>query len=354
MKKELKIVLIAASVLIVLAVFFLSFKPKVAENKEQTPTEQTNEFDPSILTWQQVEDIPFEKRDSHTVYVFNDNLFLTSGLDSDDSKLNSHTPVYEKAVYYNDIWVSVDGMNWNKIKDHAEFPLIRSTNIIEFKGSLYLLGGWSPTEGYSIGIWKSNDGINWKKVKSKPEFGAIEGHKVIEFQGKLLLIGGVNYATRKTSNSVWESEDGVNWTLLTSAPFHSRWDHDVISYDNKLFLMGGMDLGDKGFSDVWESEDGKNWNLILDDAPWGKRQGLGVVSFHDYIFLVGGLDAIKITGIGDSWYSKNGINWTKTKKDGKWLGREDHGVIVFKDKIFVLGGMDENFNWHNDVWYSNF
>jgi len=81
---------------------------------------------------------------------------------------------------------------------------------------------------------------------------------------------------------------------------------------------------------------------------------LGVVSFHDYIFLVGGLDAIEITGIGDSWYSKNGINWTKTKKDGKWLGREDHGVIVFKDKIFVLGGMDENFNWHNDVWYSNF
>lgn len=328
-------------------------QPKVEPPQQ---TRAAKRIDPATLTWNAVEGPRWEKRDSHAVYVFDNKLWVSGGIDADDSKVNG-LPNYEAAKYYNDIWNSEDGIVWNKVTDHAEFPPIRSHTVINFKGTLYMIGGWSPVHGlqYKNGIWKSNDGIHWVKVVDKTDFVDREGQKILEWNGKLYMIGGVNYFGGKTYNDVWVSEDALHWTeIVKNAPWEGRWDHDMDIFQGKLWLLGGMSLHGVGFGDVWNTTDGITWNKVTDLAPWGKRQGQGVVTYGKYMWLVSGLDAKTNEGTGDTWFTADGVQWYKIPDDTKWLGREDHGVVVFKDKIWVLGGMDSNWHWNNDIWYTTF
>jgi hypothetical protein len=306
---------------------------------------------PAGATWKQVDPsrIKFPGRDSHATYEFNGQLFLTGGLDATNtgSKMN---PVYEKAKYYNDIWVSSDGENWSLVKSHAEFPPIRSMSVVNFKNELYMFGGWGPEVGYKNGVWKSIDGINWSKI-ANASYDEREGQKVILFKDKLWMIGGVNYFDRKTFNDVWSSSDGIAWKReVKNAPWHSRWDHDVTVFKDKIWLAGGMNFNGVGYGDEWVSSDGLKWEKVTDLAPWKKRQGQALVVYKNIMWLIGGIDAKTSEGIGDTWYTEDGFNWKKTDIDGGWSGREDHEVNIFQDKVIITGGMNGNFEWLNDVW----
>lgn len=306
---------------------------------------------PIKAVWEQVDSklIKFPGRDSHTTYEFNNRLFLTGGLDASGTGRQDQ-PIYEQAKYFNDIWVTTDGKNWQLAKDKAAFPPIRSATVVNFKGVLYMLGGWSPEVGYQNGIWQSTDGINWQKI-AKASFDVREGQKVVIFKDKLWLIGGVNYSLKKTFNDVWSSNDGVAWKKeVANAPWSSRWDHDVTVFKNHLYLAGGMNFNGVGYGDVWTSTDGVKWQKITDLAPWKKRQGQALIVFKNFMWLIGGIDAKTNEGGGDTWYTDNGIDWQKTAIDGGWSGREDHEVNVFKDKIIITGGMNGDFQWLNDVW----
>jgi len=306
---------------------------------------------PAGTVWQRVDPslIKFPVRDSHATYEFNGRLFLTGGLDA-TSTGTKNNPIYEKAKYYNDIWVSDDGANWTLAKAKAEFPPIRSMSIVNFKGALFMFGGWSPAVGYKNGVWKSVDGINWTRI-ANASFDEREGQKVIIFNDKLWLIGGVNYFSRKTFNDVWSSSDGVAWRKeVAKAPWSSRWDHDIAVFNNKIWLVGGMNFNGVGYGDEWSSKDGKVWIKVTDLAPWKKRQGQALIVFKDLMWLIGGIDAKTSEGVGDTWFTRNGVDWQKTDIDGGWSGREDHEVNVFKDKVIITGGMNGNFEWLNDVW----
>ncbi|GBD34278.1 D-alanyl-D-alanine endopeptidase [bacterium HR34] len=310
------------------------------------------------IYFSKIENLPFEARDSHTVYIFNGKMFLTGGLNAQDNIIDKEKGYvdYKNAKYFNDIWMSQDGKNWRLIKEHADFPPIRSASIVEFNSRLFLLGGWSPVVGYNVGVWESEDGITWKKIKNDPEFGQREGQQVIEFKDKLLLIGGVNYnlnGKKVVFNDVWESEDGVNWKLLTqNAGFSPRWDFGVVVYKNKIYLAGGMAGTGILFGDVWMSDDGKNWQLINKKPDFKKRQGQIMVTYKNKILLIGGTSSE--SEIENVWISEDGINWEKPFIKTNLPQIEDQSVVVFKDEIIVIGGMTKNFEWSNSIWISNF
>ncbi len=322
-----------------------------------TPIENSSQeeiFDPYNLSWQQVSttSVPWGVRDSHNLIVFKNKLWLIGGLDATKVTTNNN-PAYESADYFNDIWSSEDGINWKLEKEHADFPPMRSVSIIEYKGALYMVGGWGSDVGYRNGIWKSEDGINWKQIKKNPNFPRREGQKLVLFNGKVWQFGGVNYAGRQTFNDVWYTEDFFNWELATSnAPWAQRWDHDVAELNGVLYLVGGMGFKNTGFDDVWKSEDGINWTLAKSKAPFGKKQGHNLIFYRNYLWLVGGMDAITGEDSGNTWFTKDGVDWQKIREEGLWSGREDHSVAVFKDKIITTGGMSADFKWHNDIWIS--
>ena len=313
----------------------------------------------------------FEERDSQSVFVFQDKIWLIGGLNANDALYNKrgidliadwtryvfqgkkisaadYFVNYNKAKYFKDIWSSADGINWTK-EGEAPWPASRSVSIIKFQDQLFAINGFSLAEGEKNSIWTSLDGVNWKQQKSGP-WEAREGQQVLIFRGKLWMFGGVNYEENKTFQDIWSSADGINWTKEGEAPWPSRWDQAMAVFNNKIFLTGGMDLKGNVFNDEWVTIDGINWELVK-NINWGARQGHSLLTANNQLWLLGKLTNPNSLNENDVWFSADGLRWEKFNEKIPWQGREDFGSVVFKNKIWIFAGMDSDYRWRNDVWY---
>ena len=273
-------------------------------------------FDPATLTWSEVtKSAAWEPRDSAAAFVYDNKMWIEGGLDGNNAPSGLHHAVeYGDAPYFNDIWSSTDGHTWKLEATSTDWKPRRSMSIVEFNGSLWMFGGWSPIDGYQSDVWESHDAIHWTKAVSKAAFIPREGQWVEVWQGKLWMTGGVNYEARKTFNDVWYSSDGITWTEAPDAPWPSRWDHATAIFDGKLWMTGGMDLGahkDNAFNDEWYTEDGMTWTKVTDNAVWPARQGHQLIPYQGYLWILGRLNDDIDGGRNDVWYSKDGLSWTE-------------------------------------------
>jgi hypothetical protein len=83
------------------------------------------------------------------------------------------------------------------------------------------------------------------------------------------------------------------WEEATSSvPWLARDSHALTVFQNKLWLMGGLNANDyilspnnveywkaPHFSDVWVSADGISWDLVTENAAWGKKRSMRAVDF---------------------------------------------------------------------------
>ncbi len=308
-------------------------------------------WDPASVSWQKVTDhAPWEERDSHAVFIFNDKLWIAGGLNGNSVTGTDDNPEYWKAPYFNDIWNTADGVNWERVVEHAEWPPRRSMTITPFNGTLYMFGGWMPNHAYKPDVWNSVDGIVWTKQENPAPWPAREGFTTEVYDGKLWFFGGVNYTDHVVYNDVWYTADGVTWTQATEhAPWSPRWDYATTQFQGEIWLAAGMDLSMQSFNDVWHTKDGVNW-IQAPEVPWVTRQGEALVTYHDHMYLYSRLND-KESGVGpnDTWYTADGVTWNKLT-DNPWIGREDLGYTVWHDAMWAIGGMDSNWKWENDVW----
>jgi hypothetical protein len=311
-------------------------------------------FDPAYLKWERVAlSIPWQERDSYASLVYKGKIWLMGGLNANQNIISPGNINYEASPHLSDVWSSEDGINWKRVADKSLWGDRRSMQVIDFKGRMWLMGGWGPDIGYKNDIWSSEDGANWTKEVDSANWPAREGHSLIIFKDKLWLLGGVRYDKNQMFNDVWYSDDAKNWTKATdNSAWSQRWDHSVVVFNNKLWLIGGMVFGGKMFNDVWSSENGINWIQINANPSFAPRQGFFAIDYNSKLWVIGRLNTEGNGGVNDAWYSVDGMNWQKTKDDPLWIGREDFGAVLFKDRIWILGGMDKNWKWNNDIWYS--
>ncbi len=330
------------------------FQAKQEPVKAEKKTESAVIFNPKKLSWTEITpSAPWEKRDSGEVFVFKNKMWLMGGISAENPKDN-HAVKYWEATHFNDIWNTEDGLNWTKVASSSAWAPRRSMSVVFFKDKLWMMGGWSPVTGYTNDIWTSTDGINWTKIVANAPWPAREGQLVEVFKNKMWLIGGVNYGERQTKNDVWYSSNGIEWTRVKNIPWKPRWDHATQVFKGKLFLAGGMNLAGETFDDIWVTDDGLKWTLITDSPPWPSRQGHALLSYKNKLWIIGRLNDLENGGVNDVWYSNDGTNWTKTENNPQWAGREDFFSTVFKDRMWVFGGMDSSWQWRNDVWASKF
>ena len=336
---------IAAAAFVFLNKPFLKTGGDIAENSG---------FNPVLLEWEKVpSNIPWQPRDSHALVEYGGKLWLMGGLNANGYVIGPNYVEYWRAPHFSDVWVSDDGIHWELVTDNAAWGKRRSVQAVAFRDKIWLVPGWGPIEGLKKEVWSSEDGLYWKKEVADAPWSVREGHELVVFQGKLWLIGGVDYDSRTTMNDVWYSDDGVNWFQAASDnPWSSRWDHEAVVFQDKLWLIGGMDLNDNVFNDVWYSDDGIDWKLVTNSPPWQARQGSEALVFKDRIWILGRFNDDYNGGVNDIWFSEDGLIWKKTNKNPEWLGKEDLAAAVFKDRIWITGGMDRNWEWQNDVWYS--
>ena len=219
--------------------------------------------------------------------------------------------------------------------------------MVEYQNKLYVFDGNRNT------IHVSSTGSEWESVdyKGKVEDGTHysprSGHQVVEFKGKLFLIGGFSGGFYKSD--VWSSADGgVNWVEekpSDETSFSPRYGHEVVVFEDKLFLIGGSERGGPyggRLNDVWSSEDGKTWKLENPEAEFSRRREHTVDQVGSILFLVGGdSSSDSFTGASrETWISYDGINWVEIEMPEDFEGREQHSSVVIEDRLVVFGGLN--------------
>ena len=329
------------------------------------------------LSWKLLTaDAPWLPRDSAGCHAFKGKLFIEGGW------RDSLKPTLR------DVWSSEDGRTWKPMTRtapwvHADF----ATTNVALAGRMLRMGGWTagrlPNASSTSAVWASHDGASWKHLVDAP-WSSREGAAAVVLGPKVFLLGGATYYyyppkanATQLLNDVWSSEDGVSWECVSShAPWAPRAYHGAVSFQGRIFLMGGGNWQSDGggatgrptrgyfvLNDVWSSADGANWRLVA-AAPWAPRMWFGAVVHRERIWMLGGwaMPTAFNTTVGghpnfnmnDVWSSADGAVWERDA-DAAWNQRHAPCVVAAADGIWVLSGNNWNYTRDphgtvNEVW----
>jgi len=204
--------------------------------------------------------------------------------------------------YQNDVWNSLNGVDWTKIDDHVPWDDRVLHYTVTFDDKIWVMGGQAMplfVQGPDVfyrDIWNTTDGTNWTEVIPEEPYwsarGMIGGQAV--FNDRMWILGGGRYDTptkpREYYNDVWSSADGVTWQRhTTDAPWDPRQYHQVLAFDNRLWVMEGYHAPLE-MNDVWYSDDGENW-YSMPFVPFNPRHASSVFSFGNAMWYVSGLES---------------------------------------------------------------
>jgi hypothetical protein len=205
------------------------------------------------INWENISiNTPWSPRALFNSFIFDNKLWVLGG---------QTLPQYAKAEekFYNDIWSSENGIDWKLESKNADFP--QRGMIIgqaELKGKIYIIGGGTyetpknPERKFYNDVWVSNDGINWKCLSKNNKWAPRQYHSIIVWDNKIWIIGG--YSKEGNLNDVWFSEDGISWKELKNTPWSKRHATHVTVFNDQLWVISGSSLT----SDVWKLEKIKN------------------------------------------------------------------------------------------------
>ena len=248
----------------------------------------------------------------------------------------------------NDVWTSTDGGSWVELTDSAAFTERQNHKITVFNNRLWLVGGMVPgTYGFcdtAIGdVWYSDDGVTWTLATDSPGFSPRFDHALVAFDNKLWVIGGAENSVTYT-NDVWSSSDGINWTQETgAAAFSARKLHNVAELSGTLYLVGGQSGG--VLRDVWSSTDGANWSQVTANGGFNRADKL--TTFNNRLWIMNLTYGAK----NEMWYSSDGASWTNSTINPKFPTHYWPALVAFDNKLFFIGGRSLGATYYNDVWY---
>jgi hypothetical protein len=278
--------------------------------------------------------------------VFNNKIWVLGGW------------VWDTDECLNDVWYSSDGVNWTQVTASAPWSSRKSFQCFVYNSKLWIVGGnhMETSSGSTLNdVWSSSDGINWTQVTSAAPWSSRGSHQCIVFDGKMWVLGGFSYSytssggtARTEFNDVWCSSDGLHWTQKTSsAAWGKRYVFQCVSFNGKLWVLGGAKVGSPLYDDVWSSPDGIVWTREGSSVLWGQRARFQAVVLNSRIWILGGQGSS--VNLNDVWSSYDGKTWNNVSTYSAWDIREDHRCVVYDNKIWLLGGTGVHDD-HNDVW----
>ncbi|HET6461536.1 MAG TPA: hypothetical protein VFG29_12215 [Syntrophales bacterium] len=267
----------------------------------------------------------FNPRDTAWTTIFKDKMYIGNGWANG-------------GILTRDLWSSADGVKWELVLNDT--PYEPYAKLLVFKDKLWAI----RTE-----IWSSENGQDWTKEAIAPfgDFG-----EVIVHNNTLLRIG---------HDGVWKSCNGIFWELLSdNPPFRDRAFGSIISFQGKLWLMGGREIAPNNpseknypdwttYNDVWVSQDGVAWERIIEHAPWEPRIWFKTIIHKDKIWLLGGFSNKKCTNYNDVWETEDGIHWQQINFGTIWSPRHEFGICDFNNKLWVIAGATQPVV--NEVWF---
>lgn len=221
---------------------------------------------------------------------------------------------------------------WRKLSDSAAFPKGYNMDMVTDGSNVYVF--------QQDGVWKSADGANWTKTGLSNILGNTAYRDYIYFKGAVYALGTFdpqsNYLKPKMTSAIYRSTNFETWdTLASTSNLPSRFFHQTLVYDGKIWIAGGYD-GKKHCHDVWSSVDGADWKLVMADAPWLPRNPGGLVALGDKMYLIGG-GQIDGPIYSDVWSSHDGIFWLM--ETGSFSQEQVFGykAATYGNRIWLLG-----------------
>jgi hypothetical protein len=200
---------------------------------------------PDGVVWTEVaSDVPWRDRVTHHVVAYDDRLWVLGG-----QQITDFDPAGGKAVY-NDVWSSEDGATWTRVTEHAPWsPRGQILGAVVFDGKMWVVGGGTYNEPrkYYNDLWSSADGVQWERAPGRPPWGPREYHNVTVFDGRMWVLAGYREANL---DDVWSSADGTHWRQLVTTPWGSRHAGHVFVFADALWMVAGS-VG-LPVNDVWK------------------------------------------------------------------------------------------------------
>ena len=237
-----------------------------------------------------------------------------SGLPSDGLRISQITE-YNQALYVpgvdGTLYVSVDGRNWSVVEDT---PSVRAV-LGEVKASdrnPSALATIVDKEG-TLTFYAMNQAGEWLEGETvSPDFpvtGFGNLQYSVMYHEYLLLAGGRNPGNQVV-NTTWSTMNGTSWALMTSGDETSFSDREgamVAYYDDKFFLIGGIDASNKALKDVYQSIDyGITWSLqdsmvVLPADYEARGYSSIIVDEENFVNLFGGRTSVDANDLNQLW-----------------------------------------------------
>jgi hypothetical protein len=203
------------------------------------------------IHWTQMtDDAGWAGRAGLSSVVLKGEIYVLGGSFNDDPAIIGGPPI---RVYFNDVWKSRDGRHWVQMTDNAPWAPRAGAAAVVKNGYIYLLGGedgftcipGSRCPPYYNDVWRSRDGANWELVTEAAGWASRPGHKAGVILNHIVLFGGFGLSTDpadpfKPSNpmDVWVSKDGARWDQVSDSPWNAV-SPDEIKYDFDLLVVRG-------------------------------------------------------------------------------------------------------------------
>lgn len=263
----------------------------------------------------------FPDRIGHQVVAFDDKLWLIGGRENDTLR------------YKNDVWFSVDGLNWIQATASADFSARSDHQVVAFNSRLWLIGGYDGS--YQSDVWSSADGVTWRSETTDAGFSPRSKHQAIVHLGQIWLYGGTDDPSVDAFRDTWRSSNGTSWTD-TNQNGPARHSHQMLVFDGDILVIGGT-TGTTAQNDVWTMSDGAGqWTEINDNPAFSARYGHRVAELNGTLYLVGG--GLTLSTQDDIYSSNDGETWTLVTNDASVDSRANHQLIAFDDALWVVGG----------------
>lgn len=265
------------------------------------PHNTTNEVwsSPDGATWTQElpHDHPqWERRHAHSTVLWRDRLWMIGG-------------DHHQGKYNHDVVSSGDGVTWQIENPDPPWQPRALAISGAYADQLWMVGGQDLAGAeedyvYHNDVWRSDDGITWQNVvpdapASATRWGARSMvSQLLEFKGRMWLLGGATYTEglpRTYYQDVWSTTDGVTWTEHAAPPWQAVTWHSTAVFDDRMWTMfGANDMGNH--NQVWYSDDGESWTEIpLDRNPTPTSHAQGIAVGPDFLLYAGGNYTLEYT-----------------------------------------------------------